>query len=345
MTFGRYLKHRLESGFLRTLIIAILGLLLCMVCVTQELRSSEPQYNDVALYILATLMCIIATVIPMIELMDFKKRRNLDTLLSFSISRPQMALAHYLSGWIQVMLIYSVSYFWTFAHLTITTDYFDLSPMIPYYFISLGLGWILYSFFLFLFGEGNTTVDGVIFCILGMFVFWLLFFAVNEIHYTLHDSTLSYFDSEYILFRSEEWGIAYTPINNVTTWFQELIEINKPGSNPNRIYERYLQGDLRYIVFWGIVGLLSSVGFVWSFSKRRAETVGDISNSWFGYRTLIPIYLYSMLFFIDVDAVIYLWIVAVVGYFLYRRSFRLKKSDVLVLAFSLIPLLFNLVFG
>ncbi len=342
--FGRYLSHRLESGFLRTLILAILGLLLCMVCVTQEIDSSEVRYNRVALYILAILMGVIATVIPMLELMDFKKRRNLDTLFSFSISRPQMALAHYLSGWIQVIIIYSVSFFWAFGYLSITTDYFDLSYMIPYYFVSLGLGWILYSFFLFLFGEGNTVADGVIFCILGMFVFWLLFSVFHELHCVALDSTLAYVESENRIFNHAELGMAYVPINHVTTWFQEVIEINDPNSNPDRYYERTLQACLGYVGFWGVVGLLSSVGFVWSFTKRRPEQVGDISNSWFGYRTLIPIYFYSFLLFWGGDALIYLWIAAVVAYFLYRRSFRLKKSDVLMLAFGLIPLFFHIAF-
>ena len=92
-----------------------------------------------------------------------------------------------------------------------------------------------------------------------------------------------------------------------------------------------------------MIGLLSSVGFVWSFSKRRTEKVGDISDSWFGYRVLIPIYLYECLLASGMGsyAGIYFYIAAVVAYFLYRRSFRLKKSDILVLAFGLIPLLFH----
>ena len=97
--FGRYLQYRLKQSMLRTIVFTVLSVMVCLI-VTSDASSSTLQENcrTTGLYMLATILGIICTLIPFLELAVFKTRRNLDTLYFFPIKRTKMALAHYLSG-------------------------------------------------------------------------------------------------------------------------------------------------------------------------------------------------------------------------------------------------------
>ena len=97
-------------------------------------------------------------------------------------------------------------------------------------------------------------------------------------------------------------------------------------------------------LFWGIVGLLSAVGYFLRFVHKKAEEIGSISSSWFGYKTLIPLYGYLGFFLFGIEEpFVSVLLVALIfaGYFVYRRSFRLQKCDFYVIAFSIVPIVMN----
>ena len=62
---------------------------------------------------------------------------------------------------------------------------------------------------------------------------------------------------------------------------------------------------------------------------KSLEKAGEISNSPFGYKLLIPLYGYSLLMMYEnIDFMtILIFIAMVIGYIVYRRSFKLKTSD------------------
>ena len=100
---------------------------------------------------------------------------------------------------------------------------------------------------------------------------------------------------------------------------------------------------------WGVIGIAAAVGYVYRFAKKGAEKAGEISESWFGYRILIPIYGYCLIFlttesFVSVFSVLYWLIFAlmIIGYVVYRRSFRLKKSDICGIVAGVIPFILAL---
>lgn len=102
---------------------------------------------------------------------------------------------------------------------------------------------------------------------------------------------------------------------------------------------------------WGAIGIASAVGYVVAFVKKGAEKAGEISSSLFGYKLLIPIYGYSLLMLFDwleFDSldfmVVLIFIAMVIGYIIYRRSFRLKASDLIFTGCGVIAMILGAMF-
>ena len=89
-------------------------------------------------------------------------------------------------------------------------------------------------------------------------------------------------------------------------------------------------GDLQYVLWfigWAITGIASSFLFFQSFGKRRMEKAEEVSDSWFGFKILIPLYGVIIIIGGTGAGIIGLLIVSFVGYLIYRRGFHLKLSD------------------
>ena len=70
----------------------------------------------------------------------------------------------------------------------------------------------------------------------------------------------------------------------------------------------------------------------------RAEKAGGISDSFFGYRVLIPLYGCILIAMngLNIDGVFltFVLVAMVVAYFVYRRSFRIKYADIACVVFA-----------
>ena len=341
--FGRYLQYRLKQSTLRTIVFTILSVMVCLI-VTSDASSStiHEEYRTTGIYMLAIILGIICTLIPILELSVFKTRRNLDTLYFFPIKRTKMALAHYLSGAIQIFTVYTVSFASVWIYLLATTDCFRLGYMPLYYLLSLLLGWVMYSIFTFLFSEGNTVPDGILFCALWAFVAYLVM-------YVFHSYVLSAVLDRKVWLELESlsgWGVIYAPINNLTVIFQDLIEVNRASDAGASYYvnyaDRYMAQMYMFFV-WGVVGIAASFGFFFNFKRKGAHLAGEISDSPFGYKLLIPVYGYGLLLLSDGLEIMSVIIFALmlVGYFIYRRSFKIKTRDIIFIACGIIPLILS----
>jgi len=73
-----------------------------------------------------------------------------------------------------------------------------------------------------------------------------------------------------------------------------------------------------------------------TFGKRRTEKAEDISVSPFGYISMIPLYaILTVIYDIYVYLLIILTIATIVGYTIFRRGFKYKVSDYVVMAIPL----------
>ena len=96
-----------------------------------------------------------------------------------------------------------------------------------------------------------------------------------------------------------------------------------------------------FFIVWGVIGVACAIGYFYTFKKKGAQLAGEISNSWFGYRLLIPIYGYSLHLLTGIEGLLTILIFAamIIGYIIYRRSFKLKTSDLIVTACGIIPMI------
>lgn len=347
--FLRYLWYRLENSALRTLVLTVLSVILTQSVISESIEYygdiEHIKYASTGIYILAVVLGIVCTVIPMLENMGFKNRRNLDTLYFFPIKREKMAAAHFIGGFIQCVFIYTVTFAISGIYLAINTDFFELYHLVGYYFLSILLGFVIYSFFSFIFVQANTVADGIIMSVLWMFVLWVVMYAIFVLTKSVYLEEYSY--EAYVSMRSlsnlPQWGIVYTPINNLTVIYQSLIEANQSEWNEFAYAQRYLSQYYCFII-WGVIGIACALGYFVTFAKRGANKAGEISDSYLGYRLLIPLYGYSLITMIgSVEIVtILVFMLMIIGYVIYRRSFKLKARDLVITALGVIPLIIGM---
>ncbi|MBQ9746161.1 MAG: hypothetical protein IJW21_05005, partial [Clostridia bacterium] len=132
------------------------------------------------------------------------------------------------------------------------------------------------------------------------------------------------------------WFIPYAPINNLTVVFQSLME-GWENYNGNELYlpsvaEAVNQNFKQwYMAFLPVIaGAASTWGYFRTFARKGAEKVGEASDTWFGYKVLIPIYGFSCYVFTGVFGVTFFLIAAgmYLAYAIYRKRFKIQKADI-----------------
>ncbi len=347
--FKSYLGYRLKKALLATMTFSLIALAISVFCARVNADRFMGHRGSMGIEVLATIVGIIASIIPMIELSVFKSKRNLDTLFFLPISRKSIALAHYLSGFLQMFTIYTVAFAGHYISLIEFADDFRMEYMPLYYVLLLLLGVVIYSVFMFLFGEANSNADGVICAVLWIFA---LYAAMNALAYPIRvfamnyvyggtSPSMEYFEFTRRLSNFAAWFLPYAPLNNLTVVFQSVMQ----GWNNFKGYELYFptfgEAINRYFPHWYMVfpwiaaGAASVWGYFRTFTRKGAERAEDISDSPFCYKTLIPLYGASLMVLVSQDSAMmfFLTVAAMyIGYAIYRRSFRIKKADVITVA-------------
>ena len=331
--FKQYFRSHLKANIKPIIYILVTVLVLTFLIAvnaqpTRSYNHELDQYSDdyrSTLYIPVTFMCILVYLLPVMEFSFFKKRINLDCAYSLPISRRTMGAIHYLMGLIILFGAFTASYLLNFVMLLSRgAEYFNFAPIAGHYFLCLLLGFSMYSVMVFVFNEANTKGDGIWFMILYTFV---LFFTVSAFREVINSREI--FNDAYA---SILWGT----IDKMTTSYQYLVEINYAQRATFWQNSEYVG----WFIFWVVAGIASSVGFFLTFGKRRMEKTEEISNTYFGFRVLIPLYAITGMILFSVSDVIIFWFIielfALLGYTIYRRGFHYKKSDIGILCMLLI---------
>lgn len=288
-------------------------------------KSIKIQCYNSMLFLPVVLMCIVVYIIPVLEFSLFKKRINLDCVYSLPISRRGMVAVHYLTGMIMLWGAFTASYLTNLILLLSRgSGYFEFSPMIAHYLLSLALGFAIYSFLVFVFNEANTRGDGIWFMFLYTFV---LILPLNAI-INLTDGT----DYQHL-----KYCMPWMAFDDLNTEYQNLVTLRLE----DKLVFSGSSVSIFWFVFWMIVGLASAIGFFVTFGKKRMEKTEEISNSYFGFRLLIPIYAVSAMIALRTSTTNIIWFVIVeiltfIGYTIFRRGFHFKKADIAILGLLLI---------
>lgn len=294
-------------------------------------------YYDSMLSLPTTILSISAFVLPVLEFEFFKKRRNLDCVYALPISRREMGIVHFLTGLLLLVIPYSCSYLINYMLLLRYPVAFDVSYLAAHYFLCLVFGVCIYAINTFIFNEANSVIDGACFVILWTFVFVLVSLTIsNCIHKQLTWESYQELELDFL-----ESG-TIIPIGPISVATKEYAYAVEQSTRADLVEFWADPGNLFWMAALVVLGISAMIGFVLNFGKRAAQKTEEISDSWFGYRVMIPVYAVCGMVLAD-DPGMWLIIegIAFVGYVIYRKGFHLKKSDWMVL----VLLVFFLLFG
>lgn len=344
-SFGQYFKYHFKSTFLRFAIIMVIALTLSLlysdnlIGFREYYRSTvdgilSAFYTEVFSESYALLFATLCAIVPILELSGFKNRRNLDTIFSLPISRTKMLMAHALNGWIQITSVLTVEILVIFSALRLEKDYVNESYVWGYYGTLLVLGLCVYLFYLCVFSQANTVIDGIAFMFAWSYVFrmaliWFVrVFALNKFNWFNWDIFSLVTISVTPLYSFESVGDKF----DVLIEGKEFLEVENISVT---YFENAVLKTEMSLIFWLIIGVASILFLYFTFNKQRVEKVEDISSSPFGYKFLIPFYiLLNIMIFQDVIAQTILLIVMLVLYIIYRRTIKIKKWDLLMLGIA-----------
>ena len=357
-SFKKYFLYHFKTTFLRLVIISLLSALLVSTSVwsTYEYWLSYETKSTASFSVLAVVGAIISTVIPILELLPFKNRRNLDTILFLPIEHRKMAAVHFVNGALHIFLINLICFAITFGILRSHSYPFKTWNLVLFFFFAVFACLAVYAFTAFIFDRANTTADGVIWLISYSFIGVLALAVAADLYISVFtDLNLSADELPFALSSLSPYYIFFSLWSAVSSiLIPKYTILTKIGSTvthiqpPSSSHPELSDIDIRGMIFWGALILLCIFAFIWMFKKKRPENIGSVSSSWFGYKVLLPLSAITVLTGFDAtldENIVFHAIVLVclvVGYIIYRKGIRFRPSDYIFMALSMIlPTLFN----
>lgn len=287
------------------------------------------EYRDTVLSYPVTILCITSFIVPVWIFASTKKRKNLDCYYSLPISRRAFFTADYLLGLVLTFVPFLLSYLQNLLLNALASfDMFlklDFSALAIHFLICIIMGLVLYTLFVFVFNEANSVTDGCIFMLTYALYgfFWLMATTISDIFYN------------YSYFLDEEMAMPWIFFPSLLTRFENVIELQG-------ITSYYLSADterLNWLILYVAIGILCVVGFCYRCAECKAEKTEDISDTVFGYKTLIPLMAIPAVIVACMDSdtivTVFITLAAVVAYTVYRRGVKYKLSDYIVMGILL----------
>lgn len=294
--------------------------------------------GNTLLYIPALLLGLLCTAVPAMQFSYRMKKRSVDLWYSLPVTRCALTFARTLSGLVLVLAPYTIAYWCGFTAIALKENLFHLEQYVYLFFASIPIAILLFGTNSFLFTRANTVGDGILFLVAWAFLLAVPFAYVSTYFYSAVPRAINNITN----------FISYAPLAWLFVGFDSAVRTGNAAS----IHDAALLYSL-----WAALGIAAYVGLFRTAKSHPAENAGQISASWFGYRTFIPVYLFfsagcslgtdvlfgpassGMVFGTDASVLVTLAMIfaaGLIGYFIYRRSFRIRLADILSLAGSLL---------
>ncbi len=349
----RYFKHHAKDTLIRAAIITFI----CLVIVTMvaqgvnETYARQKDYSDnwyvygypedytwslnpnIGFFV--AFSAILTTLLPMLELSCFNSRKYLDSAFSFPISRISLISVNLINGFLQFLAAYSISFIWYTIAIFPCADKISYSALWSFFFISLLCSLFYYAVNAFFFSICNSTVDGFLTAVAWQFIIALVMLTLAEMF------DLNRIDGEIILM------ILWRPLVQICDYFTAISKgrsVVVPDLGTDNPYAMLI-----YLIVITLLTAIFVAAILYFFNKKRAESAGEISNTPFSYKTLLPVCSGMLIYwtfeadapFISILALIF----STVGYIIYRRSVKLKVFDIVVIAACFVCFIMGLLGG
>lgn len=305
---------------------------------------------DSGLACYAVLLCVLCTVAPVMQFFYRMKQRSVDLWYSLPITRKQLVLVRTLVGLLLVFVPFTIAYWPGVAIVAMRCNelassvrgfHFQYIHYLSCFAQMLLLGTCLFGVNAFLFTRGNSMFDGIFF-ILGWAILVPLFVVVLnddfafDFYWQGASGRQTWVNSSLFF----TYFFTYSPVAWTGAAFEKLITVGAFFDNEFHFMVTSILGVLEGAAAYLALFLLAD--------KDKSENVGQISSSRMGYKVLLPALEAGVIALIivsvgwgwyDWNTVFYMVLVALCAlafYFAYRRSFRLKISDILSVILALV---------
>lgn len=276
---------------------------------------TNPQW-EWSIWGLLLLLFIVPTIVYSFKM----TKRGVDGYYALPLKKEKLYFVATMVGLILVLVPFTVSYWGGFIALLVRPD----NPYDMVYFLPTYLGVVFFAVFLyginaFVFTRANRTSDGVIFMLAYAFIGMLAYEYVWYVYKSNYGHGLHF---------SYSVQSAFTFGCGILEFTQEMSDLITHGT-----------GNFDCLGLW--LGVAIAAGTLCYFllfkllCYEKGENAEQNSDSWFGYKTLIPAYVGLGLAangaIAEAGSVIFLLIAALVGTIVHKRTFRLKGMDLLPL--------------
>ena len=320
-----YLKYEFKKNLWAFLIIMVL----CALPYIIEMSTFEMAWNyeyydefdilkpgrQIATPPLATMstqLIALCFIVPILTYSFKMNKRSVDAYYSLPIKKEKLYFVKTLVGLFLTLTPFTVAY-WSgfFVLLCREGNPYSMGWYVPAYFGLLILGFFLYGFNSFLFTRANKVGDGVVFMLSYAFMGAM---AISYIDFNFIKSSLPYW--------VEETFLSFGGISLFTSEMARLIKNFYTGGNVNLSIWSFA-----YPVLTGAIGYFLMF-YLLRFEK--AEDAEQVSDSWFGYRVIIPYYAAFLLgasYDLPLFTICLVLIAEITATIVYRRKFLFEKKN------------------
>jgi hypothetical protein len=201
------------------------------------------------------------------------------------------------------------------------------TPFLMAFLVSIIFAIISINITSFFFVMANTVADGCLCSFMGAFSFYIIRNAIcSKLRYSdvVSQSTAKIIRSINYRYLVPGW--------NIYTLFSKCHYVDTEKNVFEISFMKY--ETLIPCAILLTFSILCFVGMCVLSKSKRNERIGEISDSWFSYKLLIPvcgILLSTLVTRADkYVSTAFLVIAMLIGYFIYRRSLKLHKSDIIM---------------
>lgn len=364
-SYSNYLKYLIKGNIIKYIVLVMFAMVsVYEVAHIFPVMDTSNQYLRLDYSSIVFPAFLAVHIIAFLELNKFFNKRNLDSWFSLPISRTKILSAHITNAVIQVLLFVGTQFIGTIISITNEcgredasfSDMVDIGSLGLCFFALLIALLLSCLFAMFVVNIANNAFDAFVFTIaytvLPMIFVELLIAPLNSI---LDDRTFGAIS-----------GVIYSPTIFADGFVSDLF---KKMSNEDYVYYSLYISDSKLPPLWAtllmlVIFAVSGILLFKMFNRKKAYEAEGPSLSIFGYRTLIPILIftetvgpiYSMIeyqgffqeFLVMIVALLFMLPRFYVYYIIFRRTWRIKKVDILsalgaILAAGLYALLLSLV--
>ncbi|MCL2796632.1 MAG: hypothetical protein FWD58_01060 [Firmicutes bacterium] len=353
----KYFIYELKKNWLAALILAAFATVFYITFII----NADFQPNFTGTYVppslvavpLVTLM-LLCTFVPAMVFSYKMNARQTDCFYALPLRREKVYLIKSAIGLLMVLVPYTVAYWLGFIATAAKPNAFELWAFIPAYFISIPLAVMLFGFNAFIFTRANRQSDGTFFVVLYACVgvmlagyVYVLFDCGYGGGYGDYGNYTNPSGSRINIVNPSFWDwFTYSPLTWLANKYTGIISNTETLYGVGAVIRPHEEVDLSgfinlewlYYLFAALTGIAAWAGLFLTARKEKAENAERVSDTWFGYRIMLPTYLaLGLALLVPIGgstAMIFIVIVVAMSaalYIIYRRSVKLKLEDIISL--------------